>query len=283
MGKPTTRVPLAERLAPWGVGVLESHHAPGFVMAPRRHPFVKVLYAIDGAGSLCVEGLEWSFAAGDLMVVPPGRRNRLVDDSRRPASLYVLCVARGVLRFDPTLVERLPVGRLPPSMAVADRAGGLFRRLCFEQTRGGEGAPLAMVAAALEVIHLAVASASAPSSAAAGERNARQEVRRYAQSLGDRFYEREPIDAVARRLGLSRRRFTTLFREVTGESWLVHTRRLAIDHASRLLAETDAPIAAVAFECGFGDLSSFYRRFKALRGTPPAEWRRRHRAGASPD
>ena len=76
-------------------------------------------------------------------------------------------------------------------------------------------------------------------------------------------------------MSVSRRTFTKRFREATGKSWLEYVRGKAIGHAASLLRETSAPIASIAFECGFADVSTFYRQFKARLGVSPAAWRRR--------
>ena len=81
------------------------------------------------------------------------------------------------------------------------------------------------------------------------------------------------LDAAASSLGLSRRRFTQLFREITGTSWLAHVRGLRIDHAKKLLESTDRTVLSVAFECGFEDLSTFYRAFKRETDESPNKWR----------
>ena len=54
------------------------------------------------------------------------------------------------------------------------------------------------------------------------------------------------LDTAATSLGLSRRRFTQLFREVTGSSWLNYVRRLRVEHAKRLLGQTDRTAFAAA-------------------------------------
>jgi AraC-like DNA-binding protein len=44
--------------------------------------------------------------------------------------------------------------------------------------------------------------------------------------------------------------------------------------ASRLLLETRATIASIAFDVGYESEAAFSRAFKRLVGTPPAAWRR---------
>ena len=72
---------------------------------------------------------------------------------------------------------------------------------------------------------------------------------------------------------MPRRTFTKLFAEETGTTWLRRVRELAIGHAKTRLRSSDLPIASVAFECGFNDLSTFYRQFKSQVGVSPAAYR----------
>lgn len=278
MPAPKTRHALPETLPPWGVAVLESHHAVDWTMEWRKHRFLKVVYVLAGEGAVEVAGASWPFVAGDLVVVPAGRGNRIVDVPGLPSSLYVLCVAPAVLRFDRSLLGRLAAGRAERSSYLANRAEAIFRRLLFQQSHGGAAASIAMVASALELLALLLEPPRDRADPVGPARHgARQEVRRYVGRLDTHFFEATSIDDAARRLGLSRRRFTQLFKEETGRGWLAYVHERAIGHAARLLVETEAPIAAVAFECGFSDLSTFYRRFKSLRGVSPGEWRRTSR------
>jgi AraC family L-rhamnose operon regulatory protein RhaS len=118
--------------------------------------------------------------------------------------------------------------------------------------------------------------ANSPAAAPAVELNARWIVERYVRGLSVSFGEMDTIDTVAQRLGLSRRRFTQLFREITGESWLPCVRRIRLQHAKHLLLDTGHSVTAIAFESGFEDLSNFHRVFKAATRLPPQAWRQRH-------
>lgn len=270
-----TRQALPERLPEWGVSVFESHHAPGFQMDWRRHRFLKVIYVLAGAGCLELENSEIPFKSGDLLVVPAGVPNRIADTPTAPSSLYVLCVARSLLCFDSEAEKSLTPGRQPRSAYLANRAESQLKRLLYQQAHGGETTRLTMVASMLELLAMLIRPGS---SEKRDEGNVTlSEMERYIDELDRRFFEATTIDDAAAQLGMSRRRFTELFREVTGKAWLAYVHERAIGHATRLLAETSVPITSVAFECGFRDLSTFYRRFKALKDCSPAEWRRRNK------
>jgi AraC family transcriptional regulator len=86
----------------------------------------------------------------------------------------------------------------------------------------------------------------------------------------------EPVDLqrVARESGVSAFHFLRLFAKVTGvtpHQYLVRTR---LRRAARLLAQETRPIAAIAYEVGFGDLSNFIRTFRRAAGVSPRHFRR---------
>lgn len=274
-----TKKAIDEKLPTWGVAVFESHHAPEFEMEWRTHRFLKLIYVYAGEGWLHSASESAKFSAGDLLVVPAGRKNRLSDVPDKPVSVYVLCLASKILAFDPRIERRLRCGRRPLSPELANRAESLFRGLLYQQRSGGERASLSMATDALGLVGVATEAGGEAERNASDDRGDDPPMARYVEHLDNHFFDAEGIDSAAARLGLSRRAFTERFRAATGQSWLAYVRRRAIDHACRLLVETDKPIALVAFECGFGDLSSFYRRFKAVTGASPAAWRRENAVG----
>ena len=104
---------------------------------------------------------------------------------------------------------------------------------------------------------------------------ARTRVAAYVRELERTFFEERQIDGAAARLGLSRRRFTTLFREIAGDTWFNTVRAHRLAHARRLLRETGRSVTSICYECGFEDVSSFYRAFRTAERASPDAWRKR--------
>jgi AraC-like DNA-binding protein len=102
-------------------------------------------------------------------------------------------------------------------------------------------------------------------------------VARYAVRVRSQFFRQETIVEAARSVGLSRRQFTELFRKVTGQNWRQYVLGLRLKHAAELLAGTDRSVSAVAFECGFDDLSNFHHSFKAVYECSPLTYREQRR------
>jgi len=85
------------------------------------------------------------------------------------------------------------------------------------------------------------------------------------------------LESLAERAAISRRTFTRQFKQMTGASflgWLLNER---LNHAQRLLESTDASIANVAEQAGFGSPEALRLHFRRQFEMSPREWRRRFR------
>jgi transcriptional regulator GlxA family with amidase domain len=96
----------------------------------------------------------------------------------------------------------------------------------------------------------------------------------------------EPLDvaAMASHAAVSPRTFARRFREETGTTplrWLLSRRVL---EARRMLEESDLPVEAVAWRCGFGTSASLRDHFRRATATTPSAYRRAFKsiAPASP-
>lgn len=226
---------------------------------------------LAGAGEFVLENQGLSCAEGDIIVVPPGVRHQILDQPGRPLSLIALCLAPAWMALEPI---PLPAGKLSLPGDLLPGLRTSLRRLLFEQSTARPGAGFFLLGRALTLLGLLTRGRLAGKAGAASG-GLSGVMREYVEELNERFFEAANIDSEAARLRMSRRRFTQLFRQLTGKSWLEHLTALRVEHACRLLADTRRSVTAIAFECGFEELSSFYRAFKKLKGKAPLEWRER--------
>lgn len=281
MGTVHQHRPIDVTLSADGMFVLESHHAPGFRMAPQRHDFLELFYVLGGAGAFHLGGRSHPCRAGDLVAVPPACDHRIADDPADPLALYGICAAPAVWRAEPDLLAALPAGRLSVGRPLAARVRADLRRLLYEQTLARPGGRVLALGLAQQLLALLARAARPAGPAARSDRAAyRAAVERYAADLPHRFFEATDLDRTAAELGMSRRRFTQLFRQVTGATWSDAVTRLRMEHACRLLRDTARSVVATAFECGYEDVTGFYRAFKRHTGKPPRAWREAARGPA---
>jgi len=274
MFDPRALRPITVKLPATGVFVLESHHTRGFRMEPVRHDYLKLIQPFAGAGWLVRgAGARVPLRPGDVVLVPAGERHHLEDDGARPLSLYALCVASRL--FAPAGPAALGSFRHIPAPGWSGELRALIRHLLHEQTLTRPGSDLMITGLAWQALGHVVRAASGRTAARPDPTGqpARARVTAYATELARTFYQRQSVDDAAAVLGLSRRHFTQLFREATGESWLEAVQRHRLAHARRLLRESDRSATSIGFECGFEDITTFYRAFKAAEGTSPLAWR----------
>ena len=93
--------------------------------------------------------------------------------------------------------------------------------------------------------------------------------------LGAHFTESLSLTAVAAHFGLSPQYFSSFFRENFGRTFTQHINSLRIEQAARLLRESDLPVMEIGFNVGFDNFSYFIKRFRAVYGVSPSNYRKK--------
>lgn len=92
--------------------------------------------------------------------------------------------------------------------------------------------------------------------------------------LKEHFREKLNLESVALASGMCRRRLEDAFRRHVGHSMRTELTRLRIEHAVKLLRETDLKLMAVADESGFSSLEHMSRIFKRELHESPGSCRK---------
>jgi AraC family transcriptional regulator, melibiose operon regulatory protein len=94
-----------------------------------------------------------------------------------------------------------------------------------------------------------------------------------AQFIGEHALDHICADDVAKAVGLHPNYAMSLYKRATGLTIKQSITRHRLDTAQSMLIASDLPVASVAFDCGFGSLSSFYAAFEQRFRTSPAAFR----------
>jgi AraC family transcriptional regulator, melibiose operon regulatory protein len=98
-------------------------------------------------------------------------------------------------------------------------------------------------------------------------------VEKMAQFIGEHALESISADHVAKAGGLHPNYAMTLYKRTIGLTIKQSITRHRLDTAQSMLIASDLPVASIAFDCGFGSLSSFYTAFEQRFHTSPAAFR----------
>jgi AraC-like DNA-binding protein len=275
------RVPMPE----WGLVVFESRHAPGF-FGEMKDAYAKFHLLIAGRASWEGGGRKYAISADTLFHIAAQVPHRQRDLPGQPVTLYAIHYRPELLR--PELTRELSAnGMLPLDLhgSGADQARqirALVQEMLFEQEARRFGWEALLVARLTDLAVLTIRWSRGSDFNIDRTDESAARVASYAARLKTEFYAAVSLDDAARSVGLGRRRFTELFRDVTGQSWRRYVHRLRMEYAAKLLVSTERSVTAIAFECGFEELSHFHHSFKTGFNVTPLAYRAQFRPGSQP-
>lgn len=244
---------------------------PGARVGPRILRDWELVLVTAGRARWEGGGERAELAVGDLLLAPPGVRERLaVDDDAPYRHLFVHLLADGPITALPRRTPAAGSGIAAPLMRhclhlaaqqpagwperAADALGLLLRALAAGDLAAPEDP--------LPPLHAAVAAAL--------------------EHLRRRWRTRlEPVDAaeLARAAGVSREHLTRLFRAAFGLGPGRAERLLRLDRAIDWLTGSDLPVPEIARRAGWRDAQRFTSALRTACGRSPRELRRAWREG----
>ena len=85
----------------------------------------------------------------------------------------------------------------------------------------------------------------------------------------------KPLEAPARRVGMSLRNFVRRFKDATGDSPLIYLQKLRVAAAKRLLESDHRTMQEISDAVGYQDVAFFRSLFQRHTGVSPSAYRRR--------
>ena len=95
--------------------------------------------------------------------------------------------------------------------------------------------------------------------------------------MQENIENRMTLSDVNRYIGYSQSHFSQLFKQQTGCSPLAYFNQLKIEHACKMLRETDMKINQICYKIGIEDPYYFSRLFSKIVGIPPTDYRAKER------
>jgi AraC family L-rhamnose operon regulatory protein RhaS len=219
--------------------------------------------------------MAWPLHRNLLVYVPDRWRYRVVDHADSPLSLFVLFFEQSIFGDH----ERLGFENRPLFLSresFAKNAQDRMREILFEQGAHLPGSESILRGLGWQFIGemKRARTRNVPASVSIDPTKTNEvRVQHFIAELEETFFQPISLEAVADRLMMSKRSLTGIFRRLTGTSVLQYVRKLRVEHAKALLSESDRSVITISFECGFDNLSNFYRSFKKDTNISPHQWR----------
>lgn len=262
-------LPISAWLLPTHLGRFnhaEHHHVE------RRHgcPEHILLACLDGAGHVKGDGIDTMIQAGDVALLPPGKRHAYGADAAAPWTIFWFHF-RGAGAHAHR--DALLAGGGGPVFRV--REPGLLVE-AFEETfrhvLGGftDADLFALSTSFSRFLGLCRVHQQARDRR---RRETEERVLRVIRHMRANLDRQIPLDELARLGGWSPTHFSTLFRRQTNAPPLAFLNRLRMQKACDLLKTSDDPVGTIAAAVGFDDAFYFSRIFHKLIGLPPTSYR----------
>ncbi|QNL49202.1 AraC family transcriptional regulator [Olivibacter sp. SDN3] len=103
----------------------------------------------------------------------------------------------------------------------------------------------------------------------------REKINRVTAYIVEHFTQKVSVDEVAALVHMTPHAFCKYFKRITRKTLMEMVIDYRIDLAARQLVYTDLPVAQIALESGFNDVSSFYKTFRKRKKISPLTYRNR--------
>lgn len=104
-------------------------------------------------------------------------------------------------------------------------------------------------------------------------------IKRVKLYLQQNFRENISLTQIAAQVNMSPSYFSRVFSEKTGKSFTNYLTENRIEHAKKLLIQSNSPISNISEQSGYKNQYYFSNAFKKLTGLSPIEWRKQHKQG----
>jgi len=256
-------------------------------VARHCHDFHEILLVVEGAGIHWLNGHEYNLSPGDMFLLRPDDRHGLELGSR--PRLHFMNVAfpseawstfsELALPIDVAAAWREP--QLPPTGRLAgerfDRAVSAFRRL--SQLAGQSEERLELMRFWMEVTDLLINDSALPASPST---EGPEWLERALASMTGPDALRAGVPALVQLCGVSAAHVSRTLKGLRGQTPTQFVNGVRLRRAALLLANSSLEIVDIALECGFENLSYFYRQFHAAFGRPPRAYRIAERSRIAP-
>lgn len=254
----------------------------------RKDPITQyvLLYCMEGAGWYRVAGQQYNVRADQYIILPPGIPHTYAADASHPWTIYWI-------HFTGEHAAFYCEGALTPrdiTPAVNSRISErqhIFEDIFSTLLRGYD---LESLRYASSLLHYYLASMRylhhyrQQSTDNISVSQADGVVTATIHYMHENLERRLTLDQLARYTGYSASRFSSIFRQQTGQSPLAFLNQLKIQRACQLLQTTGMRINQICHKVGFDDSYYFSRLFKQQTGHSPRQYREmKHSSSISPN
>jgi len=262
-----------------------------------RHRYFEVLYLCSGSANCHIQDRLLPFNEGDLAIIGSTLYHRIECQSSTPITIAALFFEPDLIRCDgasdsaeylaPFLLQDEDFPHIVPAeTGVPRQVLDLMLRIRSELPASSARGKLALKTYMKMLLMLLVNQYASYAGTAEIYQRQQQNLERLRplfRYLGENCGNQVQVREASRICGMSESHFMSLFKRVTGLSFVTYLNHFRVERAQALLAKTDESMAAISQLVGFCDQSYFGTVFRRIVGMTPAIYRRRIRTNTLTD
>lgn len=245
----------------------------GFLFKGEEHSMLELTYVDQGALHCVVDGSSYTLRQGQLMIF--GAHQWHMQYTDLDASVRFLTIA---FDLNSRVAENLP-GHV---FDLSSEEAAFLRQILHEcdMTDGYSGD---FIRGYLKLLLLSilrdVGGVKKRLQTPAALNNENAIVSRALQYIADHVYEKLPVEAVAKGIGVSASHLTALFHRQMGISPGEYIRRVKLEESKGLIREGKMNFSQIAAALHYSTIHHFSRQFKEKFGVSPSEYAKSLQAG----
>jgi AraC-like DNA-binding protein len=239
-----------------------------FSFPPHLHPYVEIVYVVEGTMEVTVNGHATILNVGDVAVCFPNDIHGYTNRDYSKIQLLIFSPEITSSYFSKRMNTTLENPFIPSSL-INGELSSLFFKLHNEFNKNNNEY---VIKGFLYTILGKLDAFFTLKKSNLSYNNTTQNLLKYIEG---HFLENITLESIATALGFSKFYLSRIFSNKIGYQFNDYLNRLRINKAQQLLSETDKTVTNIALECGFESQRNFNRIFKELISLTPTEFRDR--------
>lgn len=248
------------------------------------HSYFEITWVLEGKGNYFVNGQEYTMEKDDIIIfnnVEPHGWKLLGGNMKLLVMIFSPeFVAEKISLFDAEylkpFVERGSnfKNRVGREEKVNEEIRISIREIHQEWNERKEGYPLMIKANVLRILTMLIRAYQDETKSGEMLKEKKNAMKRLEQAftyINDHYCEKITLEEVASSVYMSSNYFSSYFRRVANISFSDYVTRLRVNRAREMLRENGANVTEIAMECGFNNISNFYRLYKKHMGKTPGD------------
>ncbi len=240
------------------------------------HQNPSILFVVYGEGVVEFENKHFAIEPDSVIMMPRERKHKLTDRPRKQMTVFSVYFDEQKTGLNKYITDYLLGSDEPFTLPLyySEIIKRNLRQMLFEQNTKPPGYKLSIVQNLnLVILYIYRARLSKKQKLLNAAPDSRDRVKSVLEFISQNCHEQYGLADAARLGKVSQRQFTNLCNNLTGMSFIKYLNSVRCKKASELLKDTEMHIAAIAFESGYEDLSSFYRAFRKNYKSSPMRYR----------